>query len=540
MEIEQKIAVSIDLGSSNIKAAVYDSTRANSKIRMLTLSDNQYYDHIPSIIYIGEKSFEIGDFGDPVNQTMIRGFKRHIEEENWNIFIPHRKRFMDVDEILLNEFEWIKKRIAEGCPCEPSDVIITVPVGFSEMQKYRMKKAGETAGLKIREIITEPFAGMFFNLKMLQEDKDDDYNILVFDFGGGTLDMSLFNINKKEKLKISAHAAMGIKFGGEDLTEIILEKKIINDYSNLIEDCVNDDFKRNFLDSEFISDEDKSPNSDAYKKYYAKCASVVKTKLLNEVEKLKSDVCTPVHMKSEPDEEEIFCSSTVLNLNDKNISLSYNEFVEFIKSTDIREKIEKGIELMCDHAMLDVTDITKVMVIGGTSKIAYFRNLLKEILQISDEAENKAFIEVKDRDKFNAVALGALSYFEYNNVEFEAKNILAYEIGTIQDGEYIRLRTDMTTLGTTSLMVGIKPTLDGDGIYKAKMYQIFPGIDGVLTPEEKIKNGIYMGYFSISKDLMPENGRCLIDLCADNKCELYANIYNNSGERILENIQLTH
>lgn len=86
------------------------------------------------------------------------------------------------------------KEIAEtylGTPVK--DAVITVPAYFNDSQRNATKDAGAIAGLNVLRIINEPTAAaMAYGL---EQKKDDEYNVLIFDLGGGTFDVSVLSID---------------------------------------------------------------------------------------------------------------------------------------------------------------------------------------------------------------------------------------------------------------------------------------------------------------------------------------------------------
>ena len=84
------------------------------------------------------------------------------------------------------------KRDAESYLGETvSDAVITVPAYFNDAQRQATKEAGEIAGLTIKRIINEPTAAA---LAYGLDKKGIDQKIVVFDFGGGTHDVSVLEL----------------------------------------------------------------------------------------------------------------------------------------------------------------------------------------------------------------------------------------------------------------------------------------------------------------------------------------------------------
>jgi molecular chaperone DnaK len=98
-------------------------------------------------------------------------------------------------------------------------VVITVPAYFTDVQRRATTRAGELAGLMVERIINEPTAAALdFGLTNLKESK----NVLVYDLGGGTLDVTILELFEGV---IDVKSSRGNnKLGGKDFDEIIMHK----------------------------------------------------------------------------------------------------------------------------------------------------------------------------------------------------------------------------------------------------------------------------------------------------------------------------
>jgi molecular chaperone DnaK (HSP70) len=87
------------------------------------------------------------------------------------------------------------KEIATGfAGKEIKNAVITVPAYFNDAQRQATKDAGEIAGLNVQRIINEPTAAAIA-YGFDQTSKDSKKNVLIFDLGGGTFDVSLLTID---------------------------------------------------------------------------------------------------------------------------------------------------------------------------------------------------------------------------------------------------------------------------------------------------------------------------------------------------------
>lgn len=105
--------------------------------------------------------------------------------------------------------------------------IITVPAYFDDSQRQATKNAGEIAGFKVERILNEPTAAaLAYGLN-----KKKDEKIVVYDFGGGTFDVSVLEVgDDKGQLTVEVRATGGdTHLGGDDFDKIIIEY-LVNEY----------------------------------------------------------------------------------------------------------------------------------------------------------------------------------------------------------------------------------------------------------------------------------------------------------------------
>ncbi|XP_023163674.1 heat shock 70 kDa protein cognate 2 [Drosophila hydei] len=151
------------------------------------------------------------------------GGKPKIEVE----FKGERKRFApeEVSSMVLTKM----REIAEVyLGAKVKDAVITVPAYFNDSQRQATKDAGSIAGLNVLRIINEPTAaalayGLDKNLK-------GERNVLIFDLGGGTFDVSILSIDEGSLFEVKATAG-DTHLGGEDF-----DNRLVNHFV--------DEFKR--------------------------------------------------------------------------------------------------------------------------------------------------------------------------------------------------------------------------------------------------------------------------------------------------------
>ena len=112
----------------------------------------------------------------------------------------------------------MKKTAEEFLDQEVTEAVITVPAYFNDSQRQATKEAGEIAGLKVRRIINEPTAAA---LAYGLDKKGIDQKIVVFDFGGGTHDVSILELGDGVFEVLSTDGDTHL--GGDDVDQKIID-----------------------------------------------------------------------------------------------------------------------------------------------------------------------------------------------------------------------------------------------------------------------------------------------------------------------------
>ena len=139
--------------------------------------------------------------------------------------------------------EKMKTIVETYCGREAKDCVITVPAYFNDAQRQATKDAGVIAGLNVLRIINEPTAALI--AYGLDKMKDGEENILVFDCGGGTHDISLLNISDGI-FEVKATAG-DTHLGGEDIDRILLTI-VFRSFRSVIVESIFRAIKRFVLD----------------------------------------------------------------------------------------------------------------------------------------------------------------------------------------------------------------------------------------------------------------------------------------------------
>jgi molecular chaperone DnaK len=215
------------------------------------------------------------------------------------------------------------------------DVVITVPAYFNDAQRQATKEAGTIAGLNILRIINEPTAAsLAYGL-----DKKGSETVLVFDFGGGTFDVSILDVGEGV---IEVRSTNGdTHLGGDDL-------------DNKIVDWMATEFKNNY-------GVDLTKDKQALQRLYeaaekAKCelSSVAETSI--NLPFITADAQGPKHL---------------------DMKLTRAKFEALVN--DLITRLEGPFKQALSDAKLSIRDIDEVVLVGGSTRIPAVQNLVRSL-----------------------------------------------------------------------------------------------------------------------------------------------------------------
>jgi len=206
--------IGIDLGTTNSSVAFMDegepSIIPNDRGNRITPSIVAFTDR--DEIHVGESA---------KNQSVINsartilGVKRYLGEKKTFELDGMRKTPEEISSFILKKL----KRDAEAYLGEEiREAVITVPAHFSERQRRATQEAGRLAGLKVRRVLNEPTAAAVAYAYRTSGDK----NILVYDLGGGTFDVTC--LRKEGKVFTVTATAGNNRLGGIDFDDHVLGK----------------------------------------------------------------------------------------------------------------------------------------------------------------------------------------------------------------------------------------------------------------------------------------------------------------------------
>jgi heat shock protein 5 len=209
--------------------------------------------------------------------------------------------------------------------------VITVPAYFNDAQRHATKDAGAIAGLHVERIINEPTAAaMAYGM-----DKEEEQNILVFDLGGGTFDVTVLTIDEGIFQVLSTNGDTHL--GGSDF-----DQQIMTYYLDMLE-------KRN-------KSAGIRKNSRALQK------------LRKEVERVKRALSSQLQAHVEIED--------LIPGVDLSETLTRAKFEEL--NSALFKKTLVPVKLAMEDAELDLDDIDEIILVGGSTRIPKIQQLLSE------------------------------------------------------------------------------------------------------------------------------------------------------------------
>jgi len=209
--------------------------------------------------------------------------------------------------------------------------VVTVPAYFNDAQRQATKDAGAIAGLVVMRIINEPTAAA---IAYGMDKKDGEKNVLVFDLGGGTFDVSLLTIDNGVFEVVSTNGDTHL--GGEDFDQRVMEH--------------------------FIKLYKKKKGKDLRKDTRAV------QKLRREVEKAKRALSAAHQVRVEVE--------SLMDGEDFSETLTRAKFEEL--NMDLFRGTLKPVQKVLEDAELGKKEIDEIVLVGGSTRIPKIQTLVKE------------------------------------------------------------------------------------------------------------------------------------------------------------------
>ena len=347
--------IGIDLGTSNSAAAVIQGGKPTliPAAEGTTVAGKAF----PSIVAFSKD----GDLlvGEPARRQAVTNPDNTIREAKRKMGTEFTYKIQDKEYKPQQISAFILQKIKRDAEAFTGDsiskAVITVPAYFNDNQRQATKDAGTIAGLEVVRIINEPTAA---SLAFGLDKNKQDMKILVFDFGGGTLDVTIMEMGGGvfEVMSTSGDTQLG----GSDMDKAII-------------DYVADEFRK----KEGI---DLSNDSTAM------------TRIKEGGEKAKIELSTVM-------ETEInlpFIAQDSSGAKNLEVKLTRAKLDDLVNP--IVQRCKSSIEKAIEDAKISKTDITKIVLVGGPTRMPIVRKFVSETVE--QEAESGV-------DPMEAVAFGA-------------------------------------------------------------------------------------------------------------------------------------
>ena len=345
--------IGIDLGTTNSVVAVMEGSSpkvlVNSSGSRLTPSVVGFTDKAERLVGQIARHQQVTN---PENTVFsIKRFmgRRHNEVSSEEKIVPYkitggaeelvkvgvRDKEYTPPEISAMILQDLRKTAEDYLGEKVTNAVITVPAYFNDSQRQATKDAGKIAGLEVERIINEPTAAaLAYGLEKKRNEK-----IAVFDFGGGTFDISILDIGDNVFEVLSTNGDTHL--GGDDLDEVLI----------------------NYLADEFKKTEGIDLRTDPMAHQRLKeGAEKAKCELSSQLEStvnlpfITADASGPKHLQ---------------------ITISRSKFESLAEP--ILKRLKNPCHKAIEDAKLSAGDIAEVLLVGGSTRIPKVQEIVKAI-----------------------------------------------------------------------------------------------------------------------------------------------------------------
>ncbi len=373
--------IGIDLGTSNSAAAFMDGDRPSiiPSSEGTTVGGGKAF---PSYVAITKEGQLL--VGEPARRqsainpdNTVSGFKRKMGESFKYSLGSKEYTPQQLSAFVLQKI----KKDTEAYFGQPvSEAVITCPAYFNDNQRQATKDAGEIAGFKVLRVINEPTAAcLAYGLG--KEEKEQ--KILVFDFGGGTLDVTIMEM-AQGVFEVKATAG-DTKLGGRDMDEALM----------------------NYIIEEFKREQGVDLRND----------SMAMQRLREGAEKAKielsSAMATDINLP--------FITADSSGPKHLVMNISRAKLEDLVRP--IIERTKNSIDQALTGAKLKPQDIDRIILVGGPTRMPIVQNFVEEIVGRKIE---------RGVDPMECVAMGAA--IQAAIIKGEVKDVLLLDVTPLSLG----------------------------------------------------------------------------------------------------------
>jgi molecular chaperone DnaK (HSP70) len=371
------MAIAIDFGTSNTVITRINPTTNEGeivKLNAIAQRNTQIPPIVPSLLYVKDAQKEEVIIGQTVrdkgldianDNRYFRNFKRGIGADIQG-FLPT----IDDKQLTFEQIgEWFLSQIIPQIGEEKDSLIVTVPVDSFESYRYWLNGVCQKWDIPQIRMIDEPTAAA------LGYGAEDDKYLLVVDFGGGTIDFSLVELDKGASQKAQGFILKwGDKVFGENSAQKPKLAKVMGKAGANLGGCDLDNW---ILD------------------YFHDKQGIVKSSLTNRLaERVK------IKLSSEEKAQEVFFDD--LNMDTYDLSLDRATFEQILTDNDFFTRLDALMSNVLQQGQgngINKHNIDAVLLVGGSGQIPAVQSWLRKYFP-----EEK----IKSDRPFDAIALGAL------------------------------------------------------------------------------------------------------------------------------------
>jgi len=312
--------IGIDLGTTNSAVAVLEGGEP------VIIPNNEGNRTTPSVVSFKDGEIQVGEVAKRqaiTNPNTVMSIKRYMGEDHKVEVEGKQYTPQEISALILQHLKgYAEDYLGE----EVTNAVITVPAYFNDSQRQATKDAGRIAGLEVDRIVNEPTAA---SLAYGLEKQDKEENILVFDLGGGTFDVSILELGDGVFDVLSTSGDNDL--GGDDFDNKIIDFLVSSFKSENGIDLSNDKMALQRL-------------KDAAEKAKKELSSVSSTQI--SLPFISAGDAGPLHLEQ---------------------TLTRAKFDELTQ--DLVDRTKEPVRRALSDAGLSKSDIDEVILVGGSTRI---------------------------------------------------------------------------------------------------------------------------------------------------------------------------
>lgn len=367
--------VGIDLGTTFSAVAAVNS---DGKAEVITNRDGERT--TPSVVMFEDGVVVVGEQAkensvvDPY--SVCQFVKRQMGKKAFSFDVSVNEKYTaeEISAMILKRL----KEDAEAATGESIEgAVITVPAYFDDAQRKATQDAGEIAGLNVVGIINEPTAAA---IAYCHGQADSDGNVMVYDLGGGTFDITIMKLSENLG-RVDILATTGNRnLGGFDFDNVIISR-VIDEFADKYDIDLEDDDT---------------------------ACQDLRIKAENAKKALSSRPKTSISIVSQGKAVKV--------------EITREEFDSMIKG--YLDSTRASMEIAMDDAGLKWSDLSKILLVGGSTRVPAIQNMIREVTGIEPSRE---------LNPDEAVAIGAAYYADSVNSESTGQTARAEKVIEVTD-----------------------------------------------------------------------------------------------------------